>query len=60
MRAREVSGRVDHGHYREPEGSGDTDRAELASSLGIDDDRAAAGEDESESRERLGEAASRE
>ena len=38
-----------------PEGGGDTDRAELGAALGVDDDRAAAGEDEREGGERLGE-----
>jgi hypothetical protein len=53
MGAGEVAGRVDHRHDHQPEDEGDADGAERTRVLRLGDDRAATGEDEGESADRL-------
>ena len=52
--AREVTGGVDHRQDDQAEDGGDPDRTERLVTLGVDDDRAAAGEHERERRHALG------
>ncbi len=54
VRAGEMPGRVDHGHDDEAEDGGHAGRAEHAIAGRVGDDRAAAGEDERERAEALG------
>jgi hypothetical protein len=54
MGARDAAGGVDHRHDHESEGQRDPDLSESAG-LGVDHDRAAAGEDERERADGLGE-----
>jgi hypothetical protein len=58
VRARQVTNGVDHRHDRQAERRGDADRAERRVSRLIDDEGAAAGEDERERGDQLGGGAS--
>jgi hypothetical protein len=60
VRAGEVTGRVDHDHDHEAEDGGHAAGAEGAVARRVGDDRPAAGEDERERRDGLGDRAARE
>ena len=57
MRSGQMAGGVDHDHDHEPEDEADARRRQAPAVLGVGDDRAAAGEDEREGGETLGEGA---